>query len=289
MKEGYAPGSFFAGKLPGACPSNATGPGNNYLPVQSTSPKTATRGGVCLKTGQYPFDTNGDGFPDDQATLLAFLAQPRLAANVDPMQADDDNNGDKLDHFDGKPLPDFDGSFGGSVSFMKNWRVSTNLEYRFGNYTISNLTSAFRTGNPTNGGNTKERARVEGILENPASTAQQRLEAAMSYATTLKALSPYDGMNQQMKGDFLRWRELSVTYTAPQTWAAKAGATDMQFTVSARNFALWTKYPGVDPEVNVYSRNAAGTGGTNQNFGESIDAFGFPIPRQIALNIRMGF
>ena len=63
----------------------------------------------------------------------------------------------------------------------------------------------------------------------------------------------------------------------------------MEITFAARNFALWSKYPGVDPEVNVYSRNAAGTGGTSQNFGESIDAFGFPIPRQFSLKVRMGF
>ena len=90
-----------------------------------------------------------------------------------------------------------------------------------------------------------------------------------------------------MPGDFLRWRELSLTYIAPQTMAQKAGASDLQITLSARNFKLWSKYPGVDPEVNVYGRRSGG--GTDTNFGESIDAFGFPIPRQLALNIRMGF
>jgi hypothetical protein len=40
--------------------------------------------------------------------------------------------------------------------------------------------------------------------------------------------------------------------------------------------------------LNVYSRIGSG-GGTDLNFGESIDAFGFPLPRQFSLQLRMGF
>lgn len=283
IKEGYAPGAFFSAKVVGACPAGNAG---QYLPVQPTNP-TATRGGVCLMSGQLPFDTNGDGLPDDEATVLAYLGQPRLLSQINPISADDDNNGDKLDHYDGKPLPDFEGSVGGSATIRRNWRVSTNMEYRFGNYTISDLTGAFRRASPSNGGNAELRAIQEGIISNPASTPQQRLEAAKVSAAKLAGLSPFDGMNQHFSGDFLRWRELAVTYLAPQSLAAKAGASDLQITIAAKNFALWTKYPGVDPEVNLLGRS--GRGGTDNNFAESIDAFGFPIPRMLTLNVRLGF
>ncbi len=272
VKEGYAPGSFFGGKLPGACAAGAT--------------KTSG-GGVCLQPGQVPFDVNKDGLPDTEAQLLAYLAVPRTLANVDPLAADDDNNGDKLDHYDGKPFPDFEGSFGGSMTVRSNWRVGTNFEYRMGNYSISDLTGAFRRANPTNGGNTELRARTEATVLNPASSAQQRLEAAKVYAYELKGLSPYDGLNQQFSADFLRWRELSLTYTTQGRLAALVGGTDFAVTLAARNFALWTKYPGVDPEINVFSRQSGGS--TDGNFGEGIDAFGFPIPRSIGLNFRVGF
>ncbi|MEK7239232.1 MAG: SusC/RagA family TonB-linked outer membrane protein [Gemmatimonadota bacterium] len=272
IKEGYAPGSFFGAKLPDACASGQT--------------KTA-KGGLCLQSGQLPFDTDKNGVPDTEAQLLAYLATPRQLSAVSPMLADDDNNKDFLDHFDGKPLPDFQGSFGGSMTFRKNWRLSTNLEYRFGNYTISNLTDAFRTSSPSNGGNTQLRAETEAAILNPASTPQQRLTAANVYVNKLAALSPFDGLNQQFSGDFLRWRELSLTYTAPENWANYVGGSDMAVTFSARNFALWTKYPGVDPEINVFGRSSGG--GTNNNFGESIDAFGFPIPRRFGINVRVGF
>src|SRR5204863_9250032 len=91
--EGYAPGSFFGAKLPGACPGGiGIGPSNNYLAKQASTPATKANGGICLKTGQLPFDSNGDGLPDDQATVLAFLANPKNLSSLNPMQADDDND-----------------------------------------------------------------------------------------------------------------------------------------------------------------------------------------------------
>lgn len=284
IKEGAAPGAFFSGKLPGACPAGST---SQYLPRQPSSPATATRGGVCLLPGQLPFDSNRDGIPDTEAQVLAFLATPRAITSLNPMLADDDNDGDRLDHYDGKPLPDFEGSFGGSLTFRENWKLGTNLEYRFGRYTISDLTGSFRKASPANGGNTRNRAVAEGILLNPASTAQQRLEAARMNWDHLYGLSPADGINQHYSGDFLRWRELSLTYLAPQRIAARAGASDMQVTLAARNFKLWTKYPGVDPEVNQVGRTTGG--GTDNNFAESIDAFGYPIPRTLSITFRLGY
>ncbi|HEU4890757.1 MAG TPA: TonB-dependent receptor, partial [Vicinamibacterales bacterium] len=282
LKEGYAPGAFFGAKLPGACPGSA-----QFLPTQPTTPANKTTGGICLLPGQLPFDTDKNGIPDTEAQLLAFLGQARTLASVDPLLADDDNNGDRLDHYAGKPMPDFEGSFGASATIRSNWRIGTNFEYRFGNYIISDLTGAFRRSNPTNGGNTKLRAQTEATMLNPNSSAADRVAAAKVYAYDLKGLSPYDGLNQQFSGDFLRWRELSLTYNTPRSWAAKAGAADMSITFAARNFMLWTKYPGVDPEVNLLGRQSGG--GTDSNFAESIDAFGFPIPRTFSLNIRMGF
>ena len=272
IKEGYSPGSFFGAKLPDACAAGKT-----------TTPK----GGLCLQPGQLPFDVHKQGRPDTEAELLAFLSVPRDLSTVDPIAADDNNTGDKLSAYQGKPTPDYEGSFGGTLTYHTNWRIGTNLEYRAGHYTISDLTDAFRKASPSNGGNTHLRAQVEAIMLNPASTARQRLDAAKIYAYQLRALSPYDGLNQQYAGDFIRWRELSLTYIAPTRWANLVGGSKLQFTVAARNFKLWTRYPGTDPEINVFSRTSGG--GTDAVAGESIDAFGFPIPRMVSFNVRVGF
>lgn len=277
IREGYSPGALFGAKLPDPCaPGKTTTPG----------------GGVCLQPGQLPFDVIKAGRPNTEAELLAFLATAPTSLNVlDPISADDNRTGNHLDNYLGKPTPDYQGSLGGSMTLVKNWQIATNFEYKAGRYTVTDLTGAFRRSNPTNGGNTLERARVESIILNPASTAQQRLAAAKIYAYQLRALTPYDGLNQNFSGDFLRWRELSLTYNTSPRVAAMVNAQNVAITFALQNFALWTKYPGVDPEVNVYSRggaNATGAG-TSQNFGEAIDAFGFPIPRRLSLAIRVGF
>jgi hypothetical protein len=65
----------------------------------------------------------------------------------------------------------------------------------------------------------------------------------------------------------------------------------MAITAALRNFALWTRYPGVDPEINVFGRNSgqAVTNPTDANVGEAIDAFGYPIPRRFSLAVRASF
>ncbi|HEX2211286.1 MAG TPA: TonB-dependent receptor [Longimicrobium sp.] len=50
--------------------------------------------------------------------------------------------------------------------------------------------------------------------------------------------------------DFVRLREVAVTLSAPRGWARRFGASGVELTVGGRNLAIWTDYPGVDPEVN---------------------------------------
>jgi hypothetical protein len=122
---------------------------------------------------------------------------------------------------------------------------------------------------------------------NPASTPEQRLEAAKRWANELKALSPYDGLNQNFSGNFLRWRELGLTYTADNSLARKVGASSLAITGAVRNLLLVTKYPGVDPEANQGGR---GNGSTfDQNFADAIDVFGLPLQRRFSLAVRLGF
>jgi TonB-linked SusC/RagA family outer membrane protein len=280
--EGQAPGILLGAQLlHSACPAGATA-----LPS----------GGPCLQSGQLPFDVNADGTPDTEADLLAFLSQPRpLNATVDPLPENTDGDSDILDQVLGKPYPDFQGSFGGTITFLKNWRFGNLFEYKAGNYTITDLTGAFRRSSATNGGNTRRRAEVESTMLNPASTPEQRLEALKIYANELRGLTPFDGLNQNFSGDFLRWREMSLTYIFPAQWASRMGTSDFSLTFAARNLALWTKYPGVDPEVNVAGRGgltAQGGGAQNSvdnNFGDAIDAFGLPLPRRFSLSLRASF
>ena len=254
IKPGYAPGEFFGAKL-----------------------KT-------VPAGSLPYDLNKDGVPDTEAQMLAFLATPRdytALFNGSVIMTENGLNSDL-----GKPTPDYTGSFGGTLSFMRNWRLSTLFEYKGGNYTYWCLICGFRNASPV-GTNSELFAKTRATLLNPASTAQQRLEAAKTWATKLASLTPYQGLNEVSDGDFLRFRELSLTYSAPPSVTQRFGGREMSVTFTGRNLMLWTKYQGVDPEV-TYS-GGGGSSGVDENFVESIDAFGFPLPRRFGLSVRIGF
>jgi hypothetical protein len=274
VKEGYAPNSLFGAKLVAPC---------------SQRPAGATY--ACLQPGQTPYDLNGDGQFDTDADLLAALAGPRSLSTILPVRVDEDGNGDFLDHYLGKSTPDWAGSFGLSATMFKNFELSSLFEYKAGNYTITNLTFAFRNSNAVIGRNSERAASVEATITNPASTAQQRVDAAKEWLT-LRALTPYDGLNQSQNGKFVRWRELGLSYNVPSDWVSKRfGLRYMSLKVSVRNLLLWTPYNGIDPELNEYGRGAAGAdlNGIDANFGEGIDAFGLALPRRVTFSVRFGF
>ncbi|MDX1546518.1 MAG: SusC/RagA family TonB-linked outer membrane protein [Rhodothermales bacterium] len=251
--------------------------------------------------GSLPVDFNGDGAADTEAEVLAFLATltPSTASlPTSPsvvLLADDDGDGDPLDHYLGKPTPDWQGAFGGSVKFFRNFTVSTLFEYKTGNYYVNNLTDAFRQANAVIGRNLPESAPVErdyitGGVDagfNPLNDPNVRLEALETWLNELLALAPFSGLNTIKQADYIRWRELSLTYSAPRGFVQSYGLRNLSFTVAARNLKLWTKYDGIDPELNAVGRGSGS--GLDQNFLDGVEAFGFPIPRRFLFTVRFGF
>jgi TonB-linked SusC/RagA family outer membrane protein len=272
VREGYAPGSLFGGDILRPCADVARTP--------------------CLQPGQVPYDFNGDGQPDTEAQARAFLASvPRSGSNVGVSALNPIAYGTNVDTYLGKPVPNWSGSFGGTLTLRRNWRLNTLFEYRAGDYTVTNLTDAFQNA-LTVALNSPRTASLDALLQNPASTAEQRFGAALDWANNVKALSPYDGLNQNERGDFLRWRELGVTYTAPQALAARvARASSLSLTASVRNLMLFTGYSGVDPESSQAGRggNTGNTATFDQNFAEGVDVFGLPLQRRFSLSLRLGF
>ena len=242
-----------------------------------------------------PYDTNNDGVLDTEAEFKAWLgSQTDISlsqSEMNPIMADEDGDGDNLDHFLGKPTPDWQGAFGLNFTLWTNLQLNTMFEYRAGNYFVNNLTDAFRKSNPSIGRNTPRAANVESTLANPAtqSDVDARFDAAMEWATHLKALSPYSGMNTIESADFLRWRELGLVYSA-NGLASKLGLGSLTFAAMGRNLVMISGYSGVDQEVNALGRcNDGGQASRDCNFLDSVEAFGLPIPREFILSVRFGF
>jgi TonB-linked SusC/RagA family outer membrane protein len=262
VREGYAPGSFFGAKL--------------------------------LETSgdQFPFDQNNDCRPDTRPQALAYFGQPRnpdainvLVQGGDPRAAC--ASGDYLGHYLGKPMPDWSGSFGSEITLLGNLRVNGLFEFKAGEYFVHDLTTAFRRSHPLIGRNTPLSAAVEATLLDPASSPEERLRAADTWARELRALSPYDGLNEIFAADYIRWRELSVTYTVPARLAERLGARSLAITAAGRNLALWTRFPGADPDINVIG--VARDGSVDNNFLSGTAGWGVPLPRRISFAARVVF
>src|SRR5690606_17585065 len=55
-------------------------------------------------------------------------------------------------------------------------------------------------------------------------------------------------------GDFVKLRELAVSFEAPPSLVSRygLGMSGMRVTLSGRNLKTWTDYRGFDPELNQY-------------------------------------
>ena len=83
------------------------------------------------------------------------------------------------------------------------------------------------------------------------------------------------------KGTYVKVRELTVSYTAPTSWANKLkGAKSLRFNASGRNLFLFSKYWSYDPEFSNFG---------NQNFNRFIDLTPFPSSRQFFFSIDLGY
>ena len=53
-----------------------------------------------------------------------------------------------------------------------------------------------------------------------------------------------------VSGDYVRFRELSLTWTLPTDMSQRLRVAGASVSVGGRNLSLWTKFDGRDPEVN---------------------------------------
>lgn len=79
-------------------------------------------------------------------------------------------------------------------------------------------------------------------------------------------------------GSYLRVKNVSLSYSLPKNWIAKAGLANASIFVSGQNLITWTKYTGFDPEVTSGSNVSPGT-----------DAGIYPVARVYNLGLRVGF
>ncbi|MBW3630864.1 MAG: TonB-dependent receptor, partial [Gemmatimonadetes bacterium] len=81
------------------------------------------------------------------------------------------------------------------------------------------------------------------------------------------------------KADFVKLRDLSLTYSMPAAWARRFQATSASMTLAGHNLGLWSDYSGMDPEVNGYG---------NRSFARS-DVYPVPMMRRVSASLNFTF
>jgi TonB-linked SusC/RagA family outer membrane protein len=137
--------------------------------------------------------------------------------------------------FQGQPFPDHGGSVSGVLTVYQRFHLYALVDGRFGNK-LFNSTEQFRCGLSNCRGRNDPTASLE--------------EQAAAVANILGTQSGY-----MEDADFVKFRELSFTYDAPSKVASRIGAASLSFTIAGRNLATWTKYTGLDPELNEAGQN----------------------------------
>ncbi|KAA6341501.1 TonB-dependent receptor SusC [termite gut metagenome] len=80
-------------------------------------------------------------------------------------------------------------------------------------------------------------------------------------------------------GSFVKLKNISLTYSVPKPFLSKCYVSNLEVYVSGQNLLTFTKYPGMDPEVNS-STNAATQG---------LEMGLIPNPKMYTLGLRIGF
>jgi hypothetical protein len=176
-----------------------------------------------------------------------------------------DRNADCDDIYMGPSVPTREASLGGTFTLFNNLSISTQFDYRGGHYQWCaicsiNSRSDFNTWDIATGGTD--------------------LNPRVSDAEVL-ALKSLQTKSHISKADFIKFRELSLTYSVPESLAQYIpGGAQYDFTVSGRNLAIWTKYKGKgDPEVQFNPNNTF----------TMLDYASTPMTRRLSASLRVRF
>jgi len=112
-------------------------------------------------------------------------------------------------------------------------------------------------------------------LNDPSFVGEQRRQAQREYQMLNSA---YPLMFIE-KADFLKIREITVTYTLPAEWVNSFRLRTMSLTFAARNIATFTNYTGADPEVNFAGQ---------QEINRGQDFLTMPQTRRFVLTLNLG-
>jgi TonB-linked SusC/RagA family outer membrane protein len=164
--------------------------------------------------------------------------------------------------YHGYAVPRYEATLSNGFELSRRIRILAMLDYK-GGHLIYNNSERIRCASRFN---------CEGLLSSTASLRDQARTVMVREHSSASAAGFFE------PGDFLRLRELNVSYTMPENLSGRLRARSAVVTLAARNVGmLWTRYSGVDPE-------AFGT------TGDSPSSFqAFAPPTYYSFRLTLGF
>ena len=175
-------------------------------------------------------------------------------------------------HYLGSPLPTRNLGWNNEFTIARYFRLSTLIDYK-GGFKQYNLTESFRCQSGV--------LICQGLFDPTASLDRQ----ARSVAANL-----YNVQSAWIEdGDFVKLREVSLTATLPDAFARRVRARAMSLTFAGRNLYTWTKYSGVDPEVNSVGAPTGPGGNTGVNSFSQSDFLSQPQVRYLTVRLNVSY
>jgi hypothetical protein len=186
----------------------------------------------------------------------------------------------------GPAVPTRQWSLSNTFTFFRNFRLYGLLDYQGGHY-LYNQKNYNRCATVANGPNCA-------LLNDPALIGTARLDTLRAVfngggiSTPLTVSAPMTQSQYVEKADFLKLRDVSLTYTLPAQFARAVRMETASIAIAGKNLALWTDYSGLDPEVNGYSNNQLRGSGNNAQFVR-VDAYSWPMIRRWTLQFNLTY
>lgn len=174
--------------------------------------------------------------------------------------------------FIGSPHPDF--TYGVNMGMeYKNFDLSILFQGSQGN-DIYNFTKFFTDYNSFPGAksynylNSWSPTNTTAVLPKLTNNAAQHYSSASSYYIE--------------DGSYLRLKNIQLGYNFPKSLNTKLGVSSLRLFLQAKNLITWTKYSGLDPEINLQNY-----GGSGANLDIGIDRGAYPVSKSFLIGLNL--
>lgn len=172
----------------------------------------------------------------------------------------------------GDPNPDFIGGFTNTFAY-KGFDLSVFLQFSYGNDVFhgSRLFLESLQGGDNQLASVTRRWRKPGDITDIPRATNDGVKAAENKRVSSRFIED---------GSYLRVKNVTLGYNFPSSITQKAGLTNLRVYASAQNLLTFTRYTGLDPEVNYRGNDLQALG---------TDFFTFPQARTITFGVNMKF